>query len=85
LCVYKGIHFNQEDILTFGIILKMRTVKHKHIIKRILTKAIDENHIEHKLKEINDVNMMVTSCPCRHISIFKIQINLFEFYSGGQQ
>lgn len=51
-----GIHFNQdEDVLTFGIILKMRTVKHKHIIKIILNKSIDENSIEHKMKEINEV------------------------------
>lgn len=51
-----GIHFNQdEDVLTFGIILKMRTVKHKHIIKIILNKAIDENSIERKLKDINEV------------------------------
>lgn len=51
-----GVHFNQdEDVLTFGIILKMRTVKHKHIIKIILKKAIDENSIERKLKDINEV------------------------------
>lgn len=33
----------------------MRTVKHKHIITKILRKAIDENNIEQKLKEINEV------------------------------
>lgn len=33
----------------------MRTVKHKHIIKKILCKAIDENDIEQKLKEIIEV------------------------------
>jgi hypothetical protein len=50
------VNFNyNEDVLTFGIVLKMRTVKHKHIIKKILCKAIDENSIEKKLKEINDV------------------------------
>jgi len=42
-------------MLTFGIVLKMRTVKHKHVIKKILCKAIDENRIEQKLKEINEV------------------------------
>lgn len=49
-----NFNFN-EDILTFGIVLKMRTVKHKHIIKKILCKAIDENRVEQKLKEINEV------------------------------
>lgn len=33
----------------------MRTVKHKHIITKILCKAVDENNIEHKLKEISEV------------------------------
>lgn len=33
----------------------MRIVKHKHVIKKILCKAIDENKIEQKLKEINEV------------------------------
>lgn len=51
-----GVQFNQdEDIITFGTVLKMRTVKHKHIIQIILCKAIDENNIEKKLKEINEV------------------------------
>lgn len=54
ICI--GVYFNfEEDILTFGTVLKMRIVKHKHVIKKILCKAIDENRIEQKLKEINEV------------------------------
>lgn len=33
----------------------MRIVKHKHIITNVLTKAVDENNNEHKLKNINEV------------------------------
>lgn len=56
ICI--GIYFNfDEEVLTFGIVLKMRTVKHKYIIKKILCKAIDENKIEQKLKEINEVRI----------------------------
>lgn len=56
ICI--GVYFNfDEEVLIFGIVLKMRTVKHKHIIKKILCKAIDENKIEQKLKEINEVRI----------------------------
>lgn len=53
---FVGVDFDfNEDILNFGIVLKMQTVKHKVIIKKILCKAIDENNIEQKLKEIHEV------------------------------
>lgn len=50
------MHFNHdEDILTFGVILKMRAVKHKHVIKKILRKAVDEHNVEQQLKDIHEV------------------------------
>ncbi|VVC32081.1 Dynein heavy chain, domain-2,Dynein heavy chain domain,Dynein heavy chain, domain-1,Dynein heavy chain, P- [Cinara cedri] len=50
-----GVQFNSDkDILSFGTVLKMRAVKHKHIIQNVLTKAIDEYNIEQKLREINE-------------------------------
>jgi len=64
ICI--GVYFNfDEEVLIFGIVLKMRTVQHKHIIKKILCKAIDENKIEQKLKEINEV---------------RIKCNIFKYY-----
>lgn len=50
-----GVRFDDGDVLLFGTVLEMRTVKHKHTVETILNKAIDENDIERTLKEINEV------------------------------
>jgi len=50
-----GVQYNDGDVLLFGTVLKMRPVKHKHVIETVLNKAIDENNVERILNEINEV------------------------------
>lgn len=70
--------------MTFGIVLKMRTVKHKHIIKKILCKAIDENSIEQKLKEIHEVGMIIIINYMFH-ETFTNKLNAHSFSVGIRQ